>query len=581
MIGLKSFGPGAVKVLDPSLKGYRNQFIRAVDSGIAPGLRHDQRAIFVRPDKVLDASAKTMRAGATMVLVFDGPTSIAAKRVPASLALIPVPKSHERQWENPNELITEVVLKLIDPDREESQERVRLDTFRSLNLSSVSAGEGVSESRECTFLEALLGGKPISVVPGLFWQVALKVCAGDCEKLDTLLDRLLRDHVVWFSPYTGEVVSFHEAVRIFKTVQEHWQSNDCPSHCYGAQYWNHPSINATFSGKSGEVTFHETQEETVAAAAQSNGKILSWAGRTDPSLEAVCRKRDIELVRIEDGFLRSVGLGAGLARGAMLAVDDLGIYYDPSRPSRLEMLLRDYELSSDERARGAGLIELIRTARVSKYNFGRSRSFDFPTGRNKVLVPGQVADDAAIRKSRSATIDCANTPNVNHDLLRLARERNPDAYLVFKPHPDVETGLRKGKVTREEALRYADQVAVDANIIDLIDAVDEVETFSSLSGFETLLRGKKVVVHGAPFYAGWGLSEDLTALDGRQRKRSLDELVYLALVKYARTIDPLTLLPCTPEFLVTRLMQQRNDRRHLVTTAIRRHASWLGRKIGL
>lgn len=123
--------------------------------------------------------------------------------------------------------------------------------------------------------------------------------------------------------------------------------------------------------------------------------------------------------------------------------------------------------------------------------------------------------------------------------------------------------------------------AVDAKIIDLIEAVDEVETFSSLSGFAALLRDKKVVVHSAPFYVGWSLTEDLTPLHSRQRKRSLDELVFLALVKYARTIDPVTLLPSTPEFLVTRLMQQRKDRRHLVTTAIKRHASRLGRKIGL
>jgi capsule polysaccharide export protein KpsC/LpsZ len=265
----------------------------------------------------------------------------------------------------------------------------------------------------------------------------------------------------------------------------------------------------------------------------------------------------------------------------MLAADDLGIYYDPSRPSRLEALLQTYELSAEEYRRGEILIDLIRQARVSKYNFGRSQAFEFPSGRTRILVPGQVADDAAIRKSRSATIDCANTPNVNIDLLRLARARNPDAFLVFKPHPDVETGLRKGKVPRDQALEYADRIARDANIIDLIEAVDVVETFSSLSGFEALFRGKKVAVHGAPFYAGWGLCEDLTPIEGRTRQRSLPELVYLALVQYARTIDPVTLLPCTPEFLVSRLAAQRTDRKHLLITAAKRHASWLGRKLGL
>ncbi|MES0808596.1 hypothetical protein ABLO27_03860 [Roseibium sp. SCPC15] len=581
MIDFKSFGFGTVKIHDPSLRNLREQLVKAVNSGSINGLHRGQRLFVVRAKNVCCATSKVRDARATSVIVIDGPTPVTSRRVPASLVLLPVPQRDDLQDKNAEEVLAGVVRQLIAPDRAKDPDGVDQTVWRSRRLSCASAGESEAASAESSMLEALIGGYVPESVSDPFWQVVFKICAGDKEKIDRLLNRLTRCQTVWFSPYTGEVISFHEAIQIYATVQENWQANDRPSHCYGAQYWNHPSIKATFSGRHGDVSFHETREESIAAAKSSNGKILSWAGRTDASFEMDCEKNEIDLVRIEDGFLRSVGLGAGLARGAMLAVDDLGIYYDPSRPSRLEVLLREYDLSSDERERGVDLIELIKTARVSKYNFGRSRSYDFPTERKIVLVPGQVADDAAIRKSRSSTIDCANTPNVNLDLLKLARQRNPDAFLVFKPHPDVETGLRKGKVTQEEALRYVDEFAVDANIIDLIEAVDEVETFSSLSGFEALLRDKRVVVHGAPFYAGWGLSDDLTVLESRQRNRSLDELVYLALVKYARTIDPVTLLPCTPEFLVTRLMQQRNDRRHLVTTAIKRHASWLGRKIGL
>lgn len=124
----------------------------------------------------------------------------------------------------------------------------------------------------------------------------------------------------------------------------------------------------------------------------------------------------------------------------MHAIDDIGICYDLSRPSRLEVMLREYDLSSDERVRASNLIELIKTARVSKYCFGRSRSYEFPNDREMVLVPGRVVDDAAIRKSRSATIGCVNTPNVYLDLLRLARKRNPNTKLVFKSQSQVEVG---------------------------------------------------------------------------------------------------------------------------------------------
>ncbi|GAB2187225.1 capsular polysaccharide export protein, LipB/KpsS family [Roseibium sp. LAB1] len=430
-------------------------------------------------------------------------------------------------------------------------------------------------------LEKLLGGEDKPLVGMPFWSELMKRATDERIPVESLLNWLLSCRTAWFSPYTNDLITPGEAIEIYSLMQEQWQDNAVPGHCYGAQYWNHPSINATFSGKGGAVRFHETQQEAISAAWRDGGRIFSWAGRTDRAFEQQCAQNGIGLSRIEDGFLRSVGLGAGLARGAMLAVDDLGIYYDPSRPSRLEVLLKEYELSPAERTRGEALIDLIIRARVSKYNFGRSRTFAYPDDKEKILVPGQVADDAAIRKSRSETIDCANTPNVNLDLLRLARARHPEAFLIFKPHPDVETGLRKGRVPRETALEYVDEIAEDANIIDLIEAVDVVETFSSLSGFEALLRGKKVCVHGAPFYAGWGLCEDLTEIEGRGKRRTLPELVYLALVKYARTIDPVTLLPCSPEFLVTRLAEQRTDKRHLLVTSIKRHSSWLGRKLGI
>ena len=46
------------------------------------------------------------------------------------------------------------------------------------------------------------------------------------------------------------------------------------------------------------------------------------------------------LARMEDGFIRSVGLGSDFNWPYFLAVDRKGIYYDPSRPSELEDILQ-------------------------------------------------------------------------------------------------------------------------------------------------------------------------------------------------------------------------------------------------
>jgi capsular polysaccharide export protein len=64
---------------------------------------------------------------------------------------------------------------------------------------------------------------------------------------------------------------------------------------------------------------------------------------------------------------------------------------------------------------------------------------------------------------------------------------------------------------------------------------------TSLTGFEALLRQKKVVCYGSPFYAGWGLTEDHLPHPRRQRSLSLRQLVAGALLSYAAYIHPQSL----------------------------------------
>ena len=47
----------------------------------------------------------------------------------------------------------------------------------------------------------------------------------------------------------------------------------------------------------------------------------------------------VRLIRMEDGFIRSVGLGSDFNWPYSLVLDEKGIYYDPSRPSGLEDIL--------------------------------------------------------------------------------------------------------------------------------------------------------------------------------------------------------------------------------------------------
>lgn len=146
-----------------------------------------------------------------------------------------------------------------------------------------------------------------------------------------------------------------------------------------------------------------------------------------------------------------------------------------------------------------------------------------------MLVPGQLEGDASIR------LGCLDV-RTNSGLLQAVRAACPDAFIVYKPHPEVASGNWRGSLSRVDAARWADHVEPTLSVVSCIDACDELHTLTSLAGFDALLRGKRVVTYGQPFYAGWGLSEDRAtngvAWSRRQRRLSLDELVTGTLPRY-------------------------------------------------
>ncbi len=348
----------------------------------------------------------------------------------------------------------------------------------------------------------------------------------------------------------------------------------------GVARWNHKVVAAMLREIDARPRMVPSIADGLAIAADEGRTLIAWAAKLSAADELRAAAAGISVVRIEDGFLRSVGLGAGLVPGACFALDGRGIHYDARRPSDLEHLLVHTDVSPEEARRGANLVRLIAANRISKYNLaGRPLRLVTPSGRLRILVPGQVADDAAVRCTISASID-PTCENINLALLRAVRRRHPAAFIVYKPHPDVAHGLRSGHVLPHELREVADAVATDANILELIDACDSVETLSSLTGFEALIRGKRVTVHGAPFYAGWGLTEDLTKLPRRGRRRTLAELAYLSLVRYCRAVDPESLEPLSCERLIERLAEMRARPEQRALTATRMRLSWLGHRLG-
>jgi glycosyltransferase involved in cell wall biosynthesis len=272
-------------------------------------------------------------------------------------------------------------------------------------------------------------------------------------------------------------------------------------------------------------------------------------------------------VRVEDGFIRSVGLGADLAAPLSWVLDTRGMYFDASQPSDLEVLLQNANYSAEQLSRAARLRHSLIHLGITKYNLGSPpwhRPVTMPAAQRVVLVAGQVESDASIRLG-------AHAVRTNLELLRAVRARCPDAYIVYKPHPDVVAGLRSGgsigAATGQQAAQdthsLADEVLEQADMAQLLGEVNEVHVITSLTGFEALLRGVSVVVYGAPFYAGWGLTVDVAlphAVQARRTRRlNLDELTAAALIDYPVYLDPRLDVLITPEQALRVLQQQRQS----------------------
>lgn len=317
---------------------------------------------------------------------------------------------------------------------------------------------------------------------------------------------------------------------------------------FGFSRWKRGFIRDFLHGAQVRFLRHGADLPGIGSDEARRPAALIWGSAVPPKLPPGAR-----LVRVEDGFLRSAGLGADLVRPLSLVFDDLGLHYDASAPSRLEQILATTELAAAARDRARSLRQRITQLDVTKYNLGQARWLP-PEGRGPViLVVGQVESDASLR---------LGSPDLrsNLALLRRVRGENPGAYLVYKPHPDEVAGLRRASAGRFEIDRIADEILCDPMALGpLLAQVDVVHTMTSLLGFEALLRGTRVVCHGLPFYAGWGLTEDRLVCPRRGRWLDIDALVHGALIAYPLYFSAQSGCFLSPEQALSQLASQARD----------------------
>lgn len=363
----------------------------------------------------------------------------------------------------------------------------------------------------------------------------------------------------YVNPFSGERCSAQEVLEILATQRAANERNRGRHVCIGFRRWKQPHAKAFLSGTASTIEFVWNVEKGLERAKETGAEAVMWAGWAGSCTDAVASKakrEGIRLSRMEDGFLRSVGLGSDYNYPYSLILDPDGIYYDPAQPSQLENILKNIRCRSDhdlliERARS--LRTFIVQNHLSKYNVGSLNTFEpdwVKEAGNKcvILVPGQVDGDASVRRG-------GGTIQSNLQLLASVRQDNPEAFIVYKPHPDVESGNRIGNISQKLLAEYVDCIAEKTSLESLWPYINEIHTLTSLTGFEGLCRNKKVTTYGSPFYSGWGLTTDKWAKLKSLESLTIDDLIAGVLILYPYYWDWKTRQFGRPEDICRRLLE--------------------------
>lgn len=383
-------------------------------------------------------------------------------------------------------------------------------------------------------IEALMAGKKV-VCFGLPWYAgwgitddrhpdapALATRRGSAP-LTALVSAAWLRYSRYIDPYTGERATLFDVLDYLHLNRNHRLARRGHLWAPGMTLWKSSIMKPFLRTSDNRVSFSRRCKEATAC--------IVWGIQGEARWKENAEARNLPIWRMEDGFLRSSGLGSDLQAPLSLVLDKTGIYYDATRPSDLEHLLNHSLLTIEQKLRASHLHRHLVENKLSKYNLGKGLQCPPTGGKRVLLVPGQVENDASIA---TGTLSI----NTNLALLHTVRERYPDAFIIYKPHPDVLTGNRPGHIAEDEMSCLADCVALDADIIECIQQADELHTMTSLSGFEALLHGKQVYCYGQPFYSGWGLTVDEHPNTRRQRSLTLQDLIYQALIAYPTYIHP-------------------------------------------
>lgn len=338
-------------------------------------------------------------------------------------------------------------------------------------------------------------------------------------------------YTTYVNPFDGSIGRLENVLEYISLQKRH--SNNRDVILYKTKFWKKMSLSRFLQFKKTKFVFCSKKVKEY-----KNELVATWGVDNFQEIKDLNHK-----CCVEDGFVRSVGLGSDIQDPISLVVDKGGIYFNPKNISDLEHILNTEKFTQYEIRKGKETIDLLLNKRITKYNIGINGNHLKELKENNkekkvILVPGQVESDASIKYG-------AVNIKTNLQLLNEVSKNNEESLIIYKPHPDVLSGNRKGENPEEEIASLKKlypnvtyHIEKSANILDCFDVADEVHVITSTSGLEAILRGKKVFTYGLPFYGGYGLTIDFESYPRKRKHLSKEELILGCYVLYPRYMLP-------------------------------------------
>ena len=232
--------------------------------------------------------------------------------------------------------------------------------------------------------EALIWGKKVKCFGMPFyagWGLTEDVLPAPKRRKKVSLEQLvyaaLVKYPIYRDPETDKLTTVEKTIEYIGYQRKMRFRFPKTLYAYGFTPWKKSILKSFTQGS--ELIFVKHSKSVPA-----NATLLVWGSQNCYGLD-----ESVNLIRVEDGFLRSVGLGGDLIPPQSWVFDNEGIYYDSSKPSQLETILNNTEFKSEELVRAKQLIEKLIEHRISKYNLEDSQ-LEIKNGRKTaILVVGK------------------------------------------------------------------------------------------------------------------------------------------------------------------------------------------------